>query len=117
MVIDEAHCVSTWGRDFREDYANLGFLKKKFPRTPVLALTATATEQVKIDVISKLGIEQCYFFQSSFNRSNLFYSVKEKRKRMKEQLVEICRKYSGKSGIVYCTSKKDCEKVSEMLNK
>lgn len=56
IVIDEAHCVSTWGRDFREDYANLGFVKKKFPKTPVLALTATATEQVKIDVISKLGI-------------------------------------------------------------
>jgi len=109
--------VSTWGRDFREDYANLGFLKKKFPKTPVLALTATATEQVKIDVISKLGIEQCYFFLSSFNRPNLIYSVKEKGKRMKEQMVEICRKYSGKSGIVYCQSKKDCEKVSEMLNR
>jgi superfamily II DNA helicase RecQ len=82
-----------------------------------LALTATATEQVKFDVIRKLGSEQCYYFQSSFNRANLFYSVKDKGKKLKEQIVDICRKYSGQSGIIYCMSKKDCEKVSEMLNK
>lgn len=83
-MIDEVHCVSSWGKDFRIEYENLSTLKKRFPETPILALTATVTEVVKQDIISKLGIEGCFFFQSSFNRPNLYYEVRNKDKNILE---------------------------------
>lgn len=67
------HCVSTWGKQFRQDYENLSILKKNYPKTPILGLTATVTENIKQDIINRLGIRNCYYFQSSFNRPNLFY--------------------------------------------
>ena len=73
FVIDEVHCVSTWGKDFRAEYENLSSIKRKFPNTPILALTATVTEVVKQDIINRLRIQNCYYFQSSFNRPNLYY--------------------------------------------
>ena len=78
FVIDEAHCVSCWGRDFRKDYLELGIIKLNFPSIPIIALTATASEKVKIDIIDKLQLNNPYYFQCSFNRPNLFFEVKEK---------------------------------------
>ena len=81
IVIDEAHCVSHWGRDFRQDYLKLGSLKMRFPTVPTMALTATATEIVRKDVIDNLKMNNCIYFQCSFNRPNLIYEVWEKKKR------------------------------------
>ena len=75
FAIDEAHCVSQWGRNFRPDYFKLNILKKNFPNVPLLALTATATDRVKHDIINNLGMKDCLTFQSSFNRPNLIYEV------------------------------------------
>lgn len=80
FVIDEVHCVSHWGQDFRKDYLNLDFLKDKYPDVPLLCLTATATIKVKDDITKRLKIDKDYaFFQSSFNRSNLFYEIRDKK--------------------------------------
>lgn len=119
LVIDEAHCVSQWGHDFRPDYKQLGDVRKKYPRVPVMALTATATENVKVDVIHNLGIDGCQVFTQSFNRENLYYEVRQKGK-MKDDLDGIASlikdKYRRQTGIIYCFSRKDCEKMAKDLH-
>lgn len=117
FVIDEAHCVSQWGHDFRPDYKELGQLKEKFPRVPIIALTATATKKVELDVLDSLNIRECKIFRQSFNRMNLRYHVANKSKKTVMDIVSFVHTYYPDSpGIIYCTSKKACEEMSEKLN-
>jgi RecQ family ATP-dependent DNA helicase len=116
IVIDEAHCVSTWGHDFRQDYRNLIVLKDNFPTVPMMALTATATSRVQADIIQHLGMKNCCIFDASFNRHNLFYEVRKKKSNYINDISEfIKKKYPEDSGIIYCFSRKDCEKVRDQL--
>lgn len=121
FVIDEVHCVSHWGQDFRKDYLHLDILKKRFPTVPILGLTATATQKVKDDMAKRLGIKSTvYYFQSSFNRPNLIYEIRNKKqlKSIDSDLITLLQtRFRGKSGIIYCLSKKDCEKLSETLKR
>ncbi|KIV99843.1 uncharacterized protein PV09_08512 [Verruconis gallopava] len=116
LVIDEAHCVSQWGHDFRPDYKQLGEFRRRFKGVPVMALTATATENVKLDVIHNLGMTNCEQYKQSFNRPNLHYHVLKKEKGVLNEIAKLIKeKYRQKCGIVYCYSRKNCEKVAEDL--
>lgn len=118
IVIDEAHCVSQWGHDFRPDYKMLGEVRQQFQGVPVMALTATATENVKVDVIHNLGIQDCEVFTQSFNRPNLTYEVRSKGKgkdALDSMATTISTFYKNQSGIVYCLSRKNCEKIAKQL--
>jgi bloom syndrome protein len=116
LVIDEAHCVSQWGHDFRPDYKQLGEFRRRFPRVPVMALTATATENVKVDVIHNLGIDGCEEYKQSFNRPNLSYDVRSKGTKLLESIASIINgSYKSKCGIIYCLARKKCEDVAKKL--
>jgi bloom syndrome protein len=116
IVIDEAHCVSQWGHDFRPDYKALGDVVRQFSGVPIIALTATATQLVRTDVMSNLGIRGGRMFSQSFNRPNLAYEVRKKGKGVVQTIAELIKsRYAGKSGIIYCLSRKTCESVAEKL--
>ncbi len=114
IAVDEAHCISEWGHDFRPDYRNLSLLKTLFPSVPLIALTATATEKVRADILSQLNFKKAAVFISSFNRENLNLSVVEK-KHAFAKLVGLLEKYKNESVIIYCFSRKETEKIAENL--
>ena len=116
LAVDEAHCISEWGHDFRPEYRNLGTITKKIKNNlPVIALTATATPKVKDDIIKNLGINDAKLFKASFNRPNLFYEVRAKTKDVEKDIVFFIKKREGKSGIIYCLSRKSVNELSEFL--
>lgn len=115
IAIDEAHCISEWGHDFRPDYRNLKLLRKKFPTIPIIALTATATEKVREDILKQLSLENSQVFISSFNRPNLSYEVLPKKDSLK-LILALLKNYQGKSVIIYCFSRNDTEALVNNLN-
>ena len=119
IAIDEVHCCSQWGHDFRPDYKYLGVLKQLFPKLPIIGLTATITEQVLSDVKSILNVKSCLHFKASFNRPNLFYEVRTKPDTLEEMLDQLTELLNGdfseQSGIIYTLSIKDAEQLAEEL--
>lgn len=114
-AIDEAHCISEWGHDFRPEYRRIRPIIGQIGNAPVIALTATATDKVRTDIKKSLGITQAKEFKSSFNRPNLYYEVRQKTKDVDRDIVKFIRQNSGKSGIIYCLSRKKVEELAAVL--
>ena len=115
VAIDEAHCISEWGHDFRPEYRNLKHIIKAIDNVPVICLTATATEKVQEDILKTLGITDANRFKASFNRPNLFYEVRTKTKEVEKDIIRFVRQRPGKSGIIYCLSRKKVEEIAQVL--
>jgi ATP-dependent DNA helicase RecQ len=116
FAIDEAHCVSQWGHDFRPEYIKLSILHERFPQVPRIALTATADHMTRAEIAQRLQLEDARQFVSSFDRPNIRYSIVEKTNGRKQLLDYITTEHPGESGIVYCLSRKKVEETAEMLN-
>ncbi|MGB1032447.1 MAG: RecQ family ATP-dependent DNA helicase, partial [Flavobacteriales bacterium] len=114
VAIDEAHCISEWGHDFRPEYRRIKAIVEEIADVPIIALTATATTKVQQDIQKNLGMTDATLFKASFNRPNLYYEVKPKREVFK-QIVQFVRSHEGKSGIIYCLSRKKVEELAESL--
>ncbi len=115
VAIDEAHCISEWGHDFRPEYRNLKNIIENIDNVPVIGLTATATPKVQDDILKNLGISNANVFKDSFNRPNLFYEVRPKTKNIEKDIIHFVRLYKGKSGIIYCLSRKKVEEIAQVL--
>ncbi len=114
VAIDEAHCISEWGHDFRPEYRRIRGIIDQIGNLPIIALTATATPKVQLDIQRNLQMDEASVFKSSFNRTNLYYEVRPKHK-TKKQLIQYVKKNKGKSGVVYCLSRKKVEEIAELL--
>ncbi len=113
-AIDEAHCISEWGHDFRPEYRNLRTIMARIGKKPMIALTATATPKVQSDIQKNLGMENAMVYKSSFNRDNLYYEVRPK-VNVERELIKYIKKFPGKSGIIYCMSRKKVEEIAQTL--
>jgi len=114
VAIDEAHCISEWGHDFRPDYLNLASIVHQFPDVPVTAFTATATHRVQDDIVKRLGLRDPHIVRASFNRPNLYYKIIPKQKPA-EQILKFVRGHAGEPGIIYRTTRKSVEQTADML--
>ena len=113
-AVDEAHCISEWGHDFRPEYRRIRALVEQIGRAPIIALTATATPKVQSDILKNLGIQDARVFKSSFNRPNLYYEIRDKVDAEKD-IIRFIKQNPGKSGIIYCLSRKKVEELAELL--
>lgn len=114
-AVDEAHCISEWGHDFRPEYRRIRALVEQIGRAPIIALTATATPKVQSDILKNLGITDAKVFKSSFNRPNLYYEIRDKVDAEKD-IIRFIKQNPGKSGIIYCLSRKKVEELAELLS-
>ncbi len=114
-AIDEAHCISEWGHDFRPEYRRIRPIINDIGVAPVIALTATATDKVRTDIKKNLGILDAVEFKSSFNRPNLYYEVRSKTKDINKDIIKYIKQHTGKSGIIYCMSRKKVEELADIL--
>ena len=114
-AIDEAHCISEWGHDFRPEYRRIRPIINEIGKAPVIALTATATDKVRTDIKKNLGIQDAAEFKSSFNRPNLYYEVRSKTQDVDKDIIKFIKQHPGKSGIIYCLSRKKVEELAEVL--
>jgi ATP-dependent DNA helicase RecQ len=114
-AIDEAHCISEWGHDFRPEYRRIRPIINEIGKAPVIALTATATDKVRTDIKKNLGILDAAEFKSSFNRPNLYYEVRSKTQDVDKDIIKFIKQHPGKSGIIYCLSRKKVEELAEVL--
>ncbi|KAF2510831.1 DNA helicase RecQ [Flavobacterium zhairuonense] len=115
VAIDEAHCISEWGHDFRPEYRNLRNIIKQLGKVPIIGLTATATPKVQEDILKNLDMSDANTFKASFNRPNLFYEVRTKTKNIESDIIRFIKQHKGKSGIIYCLSRKKVESIAEVL--
>ena len=115
VAIDEAHCISEWGHDFRPEYRNLKSIIKLIDDVPVIGLTATATPKVQEDILKNLDMSDAQTFKASFNRPNLYYEVRTKTKNIESDIIRFIKQHKGKSGIIYCLSRKKVEAIAEVL--
>ncbi len=114
-AVDEAHCISEWGHDFRPEYRRIRPLITEIGTAPIIALTATATEKVRADIKKNLGMMNCHEYKSSFNRPNLYYEIRPKTKDVDKDVIKFVKQHSGSSGIIYCLSRKSVEELAEIL--
>ncbi|HWS60027.1 MAG TPA: RecQ family ATP-dependent DNA helicase [Flavobacterium sp.] len=115
VAIDEAHCISEWGHDFRPEYRNLKHIIKQLGRVPIIGLTATATPKVQEDILKNLDMVDATTYKASFNRPNLYYEVRTKTKNIESDIIRFIKLHKGKSGIIYCLSRKKVEAIAEVL--
>lgn len=115
VAIDEAHCISEWGHDFRPEYRNLKNIIKQLGDVPIIGLTATATPKVQEDILKNLDMTDATTFKASFNRPNLYYEVRTKTKNVESDIIRFIKQHKGKSGIIYCLSRKKVEAIAEVL--
>lgn len=115
VAIDEAHCISEWGHDFRPEYRNLRNIVRQLGDVPVIGLTATATPKVQEDILKNLDMPNANAFKASFNRPNLYYEVRTKTKNIESDIIRFIKQHKGKSGVIYCLSRKKVEEIAQVL--